>query len=62
MSHEFLEAALRYAAQGFSIFPCRHATKQPATKRGFYKATTNPGTIRRWMKRLQHSDKSRSST
>jgi hypothetical protein len=44
----FLDVALDYAALGFSVFPCRFRTKQPATRRGFYDATTNPATIRRW--------------
>jgi Bifunctional DNA primase/polymerase, N-terminal len=48
MSHEFLETALRYAAQGFAVFPCKYCTKQPALPGGFYAATTNPETIRRW--------------
>jgi putative DNA primase/helicase len=42
-----LEAALDYAALGFSVFPCCFQLKEPATRRGFYNATTNPATIRR---------------
>jgi Bifunctional DNA primase/polymerase, N-terminal len=48
MGFEFLEAALRYAGQGFSVFPCIYGTKEPGVKGGFYAATTNPETIRRW--------------
>jgi hypothetical protein len=48
VTENFLEAALDYAALGFSVFPCRYRTKVPATRRGFYDATTNPATIRRW--------------
>jgi hypothetical protein len=43
-----LAAALDYATRRWSVFPCRPASKEPATKRGFYNATTNPATIRRW--------------
>jgi hypothetical protein len=43
-----LEAALDLAALGFAVFPCLPQSKEPATKRGFYDATTNPATIRRW--------------
>jgi hypothetical protein len=42
-----LDAALAYAAYGFSVFPCLPRAKEPAVKRGFYAATTNPETIRR---------------
>jgi hypothetical protein len=42
------DAALGLAAEGYSVFPCRHRTKEPAIRRGFYSATTNPATIRRW--------------
>jgi hypothetical protein len=43
-----LEAALGYAALGFSVFPCLPRSKEPATRRGFYDASTNPATIIRW--------------
>ena len=43
-----LKAALIYAAAGLSVFPLNPRTKKPATKRGFYDATTNPETIRRF--------------
>jgi hypothetical protein len=48
MSGGMLEAALTFAAQGLAVFPCVPRTKDPATKRGFYDATTNPATIRRF--------------
>jgi hypothetical protein len=41
-------AALTFADLGRMVFPCAPATKEPATKRGFYEATSNPATIRRW--------------
>jgi hypothetical protein len=46
---EILKAALALAAQGIAVFPLKYATKEPeARSRGFYDATTNPATIRRW--------------
>jgi hypothetical protein len=49
-----LEAALDYAALGFCVFPCIGKSKEPATRRGFYDATTNPATIRRWFASAAH--------
>src|SRR3954452_17087396 len=46
-SNSFLDAALAYASQGFLVFPCKEQSKEPATPRGFYNATTSPATIRR---------------
>jgi hypothetical protein len=46
--HDALSAALDYAAQGWAVFPCQSQSKEPATRRGFKDATTNPATIRRW--------------
>ena len=43
-----LDAALGYAAQGLPVFPCLPRGKEPAIKRGFHAATTNPETIRRY--------------
>jgi hypothetical protein len=47
-SGEVLAAALGYAAAGLMVFPCIYGTKEPAVRRGFYSATTNPAVIRRW--------------
>jgi hypothetical protein len=49
-----LEAALDYAALGYCVFPCIAKSKEPATRRGFYEATTNPATIRRWFGSAAH--------
>ena len=43
-----LDAALEYARQGRAVFPLIANRKEPATRRGFHDATTNPATIRRW--------------
>jgi hypothetical protein len=43
-----LQSALRYAAQGWAVFPIIHRAKEPAVRSGFYAATTNPATIQRW--------------
>lgn len=43
-----LEAALKYAAIGWHVFPCHAGTKNPATDNGFYAATTDAETIRKW--------------
>jgi hypothetical protein len=43
-----LKAALIYAAAGLAVLPLYPRTKEPATKRGFYDATINPQTIRRF--------------
>lgn len=43
-----LEVALDYAALGLAAFPLVARSKEPATRRGFYDATTNPATLRRW--------------
>ena len=43
-----LNAALAYAAAGLAVLPLNPRSKEPATKRSFYDATTNPVTIRRF--------------
>ena len=43
-----LAAALAYAAQGVSVFPLWPGSKEPACRRGYKDATSNPATIRRW--------------
>lgn len=45
---DLLAAALDYAARGLPVFPCLPRGKTPAVRRGFYAATTNPATIRRY--------------
>jgi hypothetical protein len=48
MATTMMAAALDYAARGYAVFPCRPQSKEPATRRGFKDATTNPATIRRY--------------
>jgi hypothetical protein len=43
-----LESALLLAGLGIAVFPLKYRTKEPATRHGFYNATTNSATIRRW--------------
>ena len=43
-----LDAALALAAKGMAVFPLKYLTKEPATRCGFYDASTNPATIERW--------------
>ena len=43
-----LEYALRYAALGWAVFPCRPNDKRPATLHGCLDATTDPDQIRAW--------------
>jgi hypothetical protein len=63
VSNERLDAALRYAANGWAVFPCHHPTpagcscgradctspaKHPATRRGLHDASSDPVQIERW--------------
>jgi hypothetical protein len=43
--------ALAYAERGWPVFPCQHGQKIPATRHGFWDATTDPGQITRWFGR-----------
>ena len=45
-----LEAALKFAEDGLRVFPV-NATKEPLTEHGFYDATTEPATIKRWWRK-----------
>jgi Bifunctional DNA primase/polymerase, N-terminal len=46
-----VERALSYAELGWPVFPCRRASKEPATRHGFHDATTEPDEIRNWWRR-----------
>lgn len=43
-----LEAAQRYAAHGWPVFPCESGGKRPRTHNGCLDATTDPGRVERW--------------
>jgi hypothetical protein len=47
----FVSAALSYAEKGYLVFPCKPKSKEPATKNGFYDATTDEEAIREWWAR-----------
>jgi len=47
-----LDRALAYARRGWPVFPCVPGGKVPATRRGFHDASTDPGQIGFWWKRL----------
>lgn len=46
-----MHAALRAAARGWHVFPCRPRGKEPITARGHLDATTDEHTIREWWDR-----------
>ena len=48
MSNKYLEAALEYARQGFSVFPCRARSKTPANSHGCKEASKDEAKIREW--------------
>jgi Bifunctional DNA primase/polymerase, N-terminal len=50
-----LADVLDYAARGWQCFPLKPRSKEPATRRGFYDATTNPETLRRWFERFPYN-------
>ena len=43
-----LDAALRYAALGYPVFPCLPGEKAPITPHGFRDATTDIAQIEAW--------------
>jgi hypothetical protein len=50
-----LSWALDYAAAGWSVFPCKAGSKQPATPHGFKDATLDPDQIRAAFKAGGHN-------
>ena len=48
---ELMVAAIRYAEQGWPVFPCEPQGKTPLTKHSFKDATTDQNTIRQWWQR-----------
>lgn len=46
--NEMHTAALKLAANGWKVFPCKENSKAPATEHGFEDATTDPDMIALW--------------
>ena len=46
-----LAAALRYAAAGWPVFPCKPGSKQPLTAHGFKDASADLDYVRQWVTR-----------
>jgi hypothetical protein len=46
-----LRQALAFADRGWPVFPCQPGQKVPATRHGFWDATTDPAQISRWFGR-----------
>ena len=47
-----LDTALKLAARGLHVFPCKPRDKRPATKHGVLDATTNPDAIEKWWRQV----------
>jgi hypothetical protein len=54
--HDLVDVALRLAASGWPVFPCKPGAKVPATTHGFKDASTNPETIRWWWRRMPNAN------
>ena len=48
MENEFLNAALKYIAYGFHVFPLKPKSKEPQTKKGFKDASTKESMVSAW--------------
>jgi putative DNA primase/helicase len=53
---ERLQAALRYAARRWPVFPCKPGSKEPLTPRGHLDATTDPRQIHAWWNRWPYAN------
>jgi hypothetical protein len=51
MTRRMVEQALACARRGWPVFPAQPGGKEPATRHGFYDATTDPDQINRWWQR-----------
>ena len=43
---DLMDAALRYASRGWSVFPCHPRSKVPATRNGLHAGTTDISAVR----------------
>lgn len=50
-----LPYALDYAGRGWQVLPLKPKSKEPAVRRGFYDATGNPATLRRWFENYPYN-------
>ena len=48
---DLVAAALDYAALGWAVFPCSPKNKQPLVEHGFKAASTDPETIKAWLRK-----------
>src|SRR5436309_2933085 len=48
LTNHLRDAALRYADQGWPVFPCEPNGKAPLTPNGFHDATTDSATVAQW--------------
>lgn len=53
---ELLAAALRFAAAGWPVFPCRPGAKVPLTVHGVKDATTDAATVTAWWSRCPNAN------
>jgi hypothetical protein len=56
MAYCLLEAALKYAELGYSVFPCVPGRKEPLTEHGHRDATTDAEQIERWWRQRPNAN------
>lgn len=53
---ELLDAALRYAAIGIAVFPCRPRGKEPMIEHGLHAASKDPEQIKAWWRQFPNAN------